>query len=266
MLRSLRPPVRGLIVDMDGVLWKDSTSIGDLPSIFGEVAARGLKLTLATNNATMTVADNLRKLGTFGVTLEPWQIVTSSEAIAHALCERFPDRGSVYVVGEAGAIAALQESGFRVITDPDDRSPVVAVVGGIDRAFTYQKLSRATIHIRGGALYYGTNPDLTFPTPEGLVPGAGAILAALTAASGTTPIVVGKPAPFLFELAAERLQLSREELLVVGDRLETDIDGGKAWGARTALVLSGVSTRAQLGGRPVQPDLLADDLTQLLCS
>lgn len=266
MLDSLRPPVLGLIVDMDGVIWKDSISIGNLPSVFAQVTARGLKITLATNNAMLTVADNLRKLTGFGVRLEPWQIVTSSEAIAHALSERFPERGAVFVVGEEGAIAALTQAGFRVITDPDDHSPVVAVVGGIDRGFNYQKLSRATLHIREGALFYGTNPDVTFPTPEGLVPGAGAILAALSAASGRTPLVVGKPAPFLFELASERLKLSVDNVLVVGDRLETDIDGGHAWGARTALVLSGVSTRAQLQDRPIQPDLVADDLTHLLCS
>ncbi len=264
MLASIQPPVLGLIVDMDGVLWKDSTSIGDLPGIFGAVTSLGLKIALATNNATMTVADNLNKLAGFGVRLDPWQVVTSSDAIANALCDRYPARGAVFAVAEAGAIAALSEAGFRVIVDPDDASPVVAVVAGIDRGLTYKKLNRATMHIRTGAAFYGTNPDPTFPTPEGLVPGAGAVLAALTAASGTTPIVVGKPAPFLFQLAAQRMHLARAQVLVVGDRLETDVDGGHAWGARTALVLSGVSTRSQLQGRSVQPDFVADDLAQLL--
>ncbi len=265
MLDRLRPPVLGLIVDMDGVLWKQSAPIGDLSALCGMVKSRGLKITLATNNATMTVADNLNKLRGFGVDLDAWQIVTSADATASALCDRFPSRGAVFVLAEDGAIAALRKAGFDVIIDPDDSRAVVAVVAGIDRSLTYQKLSRATLHVRGGAAYYGTNPDLTFPTPDGLIPGAGAILAALTAAAGVNPIVVGKPAPFLFQLAADRMHLSRGQVLVVGDRLETDIDGGHSWGARTGLVLSGVSTRAQLAGRSVQPDLVADDLTQLLC-
>ncbi len=265
MLDSLRPPIHGLIVDMDGVLWKESTPLGDLPVIFREVAARGLKITLATNNATMTVEENLAKLRGFGVELEPWQIVTSSQAVARALCARFPERGAVFVVGEEGVMAALRQEGFSVSGQADDVSPVIAVVAGIDRGLTYEKLRLATTFIRGGAAYYGTNPDTTFPTPEGLVPGAGSILAALNSASGRTPIVVGKPAPFLFQLAAERMQLDREVLLVVGDRLETDIDGGRAWGARTALVLSGVSTREQLAGHNPQPDLVATDLRQLVC-
>lgn len=264
MLETLRPPVEGLIVDMDGVLWKDAAPIGNLARVFGRVSAQGLKVTLATNNATLTVEDNLAKLRGFGVQLEPWQIVTSAHGVVKALCDRFPQVGPVFVLGEAGLMTALAAQGFHVIDDPNDRTAVIAVVGGFDRGLTYQKLNRATAHIRAGAAFYGTNPDTTFPTPDGLAPGAGAILAALGAASGVTPIVIGKPAPFLFQLAADRMKLSKEQVLVIGDRLETDIDGGSAWGARTALVLSGVSSREQLKGRKPQPDLVAADLAELL--
>ncbi len=264
MLDNLEPPIRGLIVDMDGVLWKDTTPIGDLKVVFAAIAARGLKICLATNNATLTVEDNLAKLRSMGARLESWQIVTSSAGVARELCDRFPGRGVVYVIGEEGVLAALRAEGFRIVSSPIDDTPVVAVVAGLDRDLTYQKLQRATSLIRRGAVYYGTNPDPTFPTAEGLIPGAGAILAALTAASGTSPIVVGKPAPFLFQLAAERMQLTKDQVLVVGDRLETDVDGGKAWGARAALVLSGVSSRQQLEGRRVQPDLVAPDLAHLV--
>ena len=262
---SLQPPIRGLIVDMDGVLWKDSVPIGDLPTVFHAVESRGLKIVLATNNATMTVAENLTKLSGFGVKLEPWQIVTSAEAVARALSLRFPDRGAVFVVGEDGVRSALTAQGFRVVGDLIDDPTVVAVVAGLDRGLTFQKLRQATSYIRSGAAFYGTNPDTTFPTPGGLIPGAGAILSALAAASETAPIVVGKPAPYLFELALERMQLLKDQVLVVGDRLETDVDGGEAWGVRTALVLSGVSKREQLLGRQRQPDLVAADLTELVC-
>ena len=266
MIDTLHPPIQGLIVDMDGVLWKDSTPIGDLPAIFRTIKSRELNVVLATNNATLTVADNLGKLRQFGVDLEPWQVVTSSDAVARSLCDRFPGRGGVFVLGEEGVMAALRDQGFTVINDSVGDSPVIAVVAGLDRGLTFEKLRRATSHIRGGAAFYGTNPDATFPTPGGLIPGAGSILAALAAASEISPIVVGKPAPFLFQLAAERMRLTKEQILVVGDRLETDVDGGSAWGARSALVLSGVSRRDELPDRRPQPDLVAADLTELLCS
>ncbi len=258
------PPVRGLVLDMDGVLWKDTSPLGDLSGIFNRIRVLGLGVVLATNNATMTVAEYLDKLHSFHVTLEPWQIVTSSEATAQTLARKFPQKGEIYVVGENGVAAALCEKGFTAITDPEDERPVIAVVAGIDRTLTYAKLRRAAFHIRAGAAFYGTNPDATFPTPVGLVPGAGAVLAAIETATGTTPIVIGKPSPYMFELSAERLKLRADEILVVGDRLETDVAGGQALGTRTALVLSGVSTREQANSWRPRPDLIADDLAKLV--
>jgi phosphoglycolate/pyridoxal phosphate phosphatase family enzyme len=264
MLDRLTPPVRGLILDMDGVLWRDAEPIGDLPAIFSRIHARGLDVVLATNNATQTVAGYLDKLRGYGVMLEPRQIVTSSDATAHLLAETFPHGGAVYVVGENGILSALRERGFEVISDPEDESPVVAVVSGIDRTLSYQKLRRATLHIRAGRPFYGTNPDKTFPTPLGLVPGAGAILAALEAATGIQPIVVGKPAPYMLELAAQRMALTRDDVLVIGDRLETDVAGGQSMGARTALVLSGVSTAAEAELWSPGPVSIARDLAELV--
>ncbi len=263
-LSELTPPVRGLILDMDGVLWKDASAIGDLAVTFAHIRAAGLKVVLATNNATRTVDEYVEKLASSGVNLEPWQIVTSAHAVAAAMLKAFPDKGAVYVVGENGILAALCEAGFATITDPEDATPVVAVVAGMDRGLTYDKLRRAMWHIRAGARFYGTNPDVTFPTPAGLVPGAGAVLAAVKAASGADPIVVGKPAPFMFELGVERMRLSMSDVLAVGDRLETDIAGGQAVGARTGLVLSGVSTAEQAERWLPKPDIIARDLAALV--
>lgn len=264
MLDHFTPSVRGLILDMDGVLWKDNTPIGDLNSTFNCIRASGLQVTLATNNATRTVQEYVEKLHGFGVRLEPLQIVTSAEATAHVLVDAFPDRGFVYVIGENGICSALREQGFEPIQDPDDASRPVAVVVGLDRTVTYPKLRRATLHVRAGVPLYGTNPDKTFPTPEGLVPGAGSVLAAVVAATDGQPIVVGKPAPFMLELAAERMGLGSGEVLIVGDRLETDIAGGQSMGARTALVLSGVNTRQDGEAWNPRPDLIAVDLAELV--
>ena len=264
MLDKLSPPVRGLILDMDGVLWKDDMPIGDLHAIFERIRSRGLKVTLATNNATKTVDEYLEKLLGFGVTLEPWQIINSSEATAHALANKYPQKGSIFVVGENGIISALHEKGFTPITNPDDKTHPIAVVSSWDRTLTFNKLRRATLHVRAGAPLYATNADKSFPTPEGLIPGAGSILAALETATDVKAIVIGKPSPLMLELAADRMDLSKDEVLVVGDRLETDIAGGQALKARTALVLSGVSTLKQAEAWQPNPDLIVDNLTELI--
>jgi 4-nitrophenyl phosphatase len=249
---------------MDGVLWKDDDPIGNLPGIFQRIQRRDLQVVLATNNATKTVDEYLGKLLSFGVMLEPWQIVTSSEATAHILAKRFPLSGPVFVVGENGIVSALHQKGFTPITDPDDETWPVAVVSSFDRQVTFQKLRRATLHIRAGVPFYGTNGDRTFPTPAGLVPGAGSILAALEAATDVKPVVIGKPSAFMLEISAERMMLTKDEILVVGDRLETDIAGGQFMGTHTALVLSGVTTLDQANTWTPRPDLIAKDLSSLL--
>ena len=280
MLDKLSPLVHGLISDMDGVLWKDDVPIGDLHAIFDRIHARGLKVTLATNNASKTVNEYLEKLHSFGVTLEPWQIVTSSEATAHVLANKFGPNplfspslkgrgdeeglGYVFVIGENGIVSALRGKGFTPITDPNDETCPIAVVSSFDRQLTFQKLRRATLHVRAGVPLYATNADRSFPTPDGLIPGAGSILAALETATDVKAIVIGKPSPFMMEIAMERMGLSKDEVLVVGDKLETDIAGGQAVKARTALVLSGVTTPQQADEWKPKPDLIAKDLGELI--
>jgi 4-nitrophenyl phosphatase len=264
MLEDLAPAVRGLILDMDGVLWREPEPIGDLAAIFSRIASQGLNFVAATNNATKTGVQYLERLRGFGVTLEPWQILTSSDAAADMLTRALPGGSAVFVVGEYGVTEALRGQGFAVITNPEDVRQVAAVVGGIDRALTYRKLLRAAAHVRAGAPFYGTNADATFPTSAGLAPGAGSILAAIATAAESQPVVIGKPSRFMFEVAADRMKLTSTEILVVGDRLETDIAGGRTFGARTALVLSGVSTRAQATAWRPKPDLIAENLGQLV--
>jgi 4-nitrophenyl phosphatase len=158
----------------------------------------------------------------------------------------------------------LRAKGFAPITDPDDETRPVTVVSSFDRQLTFQKLRRATLHGRSGVPLYATNADRSFPTPEGLIPGAGAILAALETATDVKATVIGKPSPFMLELAAGRMGLTKDEVLVVGDRLETDIAGGQAMQARTALVLSGVTACQQAEAWKPKPDLIANDLDELI--
>jgi HAD superfamily hydrolase (TIGR01450 family) len=260
---ALPPTALGLILDMDGVLWRDADPIGDLRAIFARITERGWRVALCTNNSTRTPGQYLEKLHGFGVELEPWQIITSSDALSHALSRRFPQGGRVFVLGEEGLTQALRDQHFEPVSDGDSAG-AVAVAMGMDRGITFAKLRAATLLIRSGVPFYATNPDRTFPTPEGLIPGAGALIAALSTASDVVPIIVGKPQPAMLELALERLDTPRALTFVVGDRLETDIAAGQAVGCPVVLVLSGVSTRAQAEAWRPPLDLIATDLTELV--
>lgn len=252
-------PIQAAIIDMDGVLWRDMQPIGDLPAIFHSISRRGWQVTLATNNATKNVDQYIHKLAGFGVHLQSRQIVNSSMAVAHYLRKQFPGGGNIFVVGEDALIQVLSESGFT--HNPEN---ALAVVASMDRQVTYNKLKQAALLIRSGVPFIGTNPDRTFPTPQGLVPGSGAILAALEAATDQEALIMGKPSPEMYLLAMERMSVKAEDVLVIGDRLETDIAGGQRLNCLTALVLSGVSSRQAAEVWQPHPNWIANDLEALL--
>ncbi|HET9910605.1 MAG TPA: HAD-IIA family hydrolase, partial [Anaerolineales bacterium] len=233
--------IKALIIDMDGVIWKSDAPIGDLAATFRRVRERGLKFVFATNNSTKTPDQYVARLKEFGVEVDLWQVVTSSQGAAHALAQKFPRGTKVFMIGEDGIQLALEERGFEVLSVEDAQQAEVVVMG-IDRGITFEKACEATLLVRRGIPFYGTNPDKTFPTPRGEIPGAGAWLSVITTATNVQPIIAGKPFPFLMDLSLERLGTAKEETLVIGDRLETDIAAGQAVGCPTALVLSGVST------------------------
>src|SRR5512139_3076079 len=236
--------IKALIIDMDGVIWKSDAPIGDLAVTFRRVRERGLKFVFATNNSTKTPDQYVARLKELGVEVELWQVVTSSLAAAHAMAQRFPRGTKVFMIGEDGIQMALEEKGFEVLS-VEDAPQAEVVVMGIDSGITFQKACEATLLVRRGIPFYATNPDKTFPTPRGEIPGAGAWISVITTATDVQPIVAGKPYPFLMELALDKLGTAKEATLVVGDRIETDIAGGQAVGCPTALVLSGVSAAGQ---------------------
>jgi 4-nitrophenyl phosphatase len=202
-----------------------------------------------------------KKLEDFGVEVDVNQIVTSPMAVAELLLRKHPTGGPVFVVGEEGITSLMEKYGFF----HQEKNPL-AIVAGLDRHISYAKLSKATLCIRNGAEFYGTNPDKTYPTDHGLVPGAGAIIAFLETATGVTPIIAGKPYPYLLEVALAQMQSSPDETLVIGDRLETDIAGGKNVNCRTALVLSGVCSQEELSQSNIYPDMIAIDLAEIIDS
>jgi 4-nitrophenyl phosphatase len=255
--------IKSLILDMDGVLWKGDKPIGDLPAIFNRIQTKEIKVAFATNNGTRTPKQYVERLAGFGIHAESRQVVTSSLGVAHLLSQSFPEGGKVFAIGETGLIEALREKGFEAL-QVDNAEKAKAVVMGVDRDINYAKMSEAALLIQRGTPFFATNPDKTFPTPRGEIPGAGAWLSVLVTSTGVIPIYAGKPAPYLIELARERLGTGKEETLVVGDRLETDISGGQKAGCPVALVLSGISTLEQCKAWTPAVDLVADDLSSLI--
>lgn len=260
--------IQAVIADMDGVLWRGSEVLPGVVAFFDYLKAQGIPFVFATNNSSRTVAYYLEKLAGVGVPVQAEQIISSAVATADYLAVRYPPQTSAYVVGEVGLIEGLRESGFRLINHKTDEADEIEqpqlVVAGLDRAFSYDKLNHAAHYIRNGAVFIGSNSDATFPMPNSFAPGAGSILAAIETASGVKPFVIGKPATPMFEIALARLGYPAEQTLMIGDRLETDINGAAALGLKTALVLSGVATVADISQNEFKPDGIYDDLAHLL--
>jgi 4-nitrophenyl phosphatase len=251
--------IKGLILDMDGVLWRGDQPIGHLPSLFEQIQRLGWKTVLVTNNASRSVDFYLQKLRSFGVDLEPWQIISSADALVYYLAKTLPQNATLYVIGEEALVNLLASQGFII-----GEGNAQAVIISLDRELTYEKLRRANRLVRAGATLIATNFDPTIPTPEGLDPGAGAILVAVEAAAGVQAVIAGKPNPQAYRMAMERLGTSPEQTLVIGDRPETDIAGAQSLGCRTALVLSGVTSEEAARGWSPAPDLVARDLDAVL--
>jgi 4-nitrophenyl phosphatase len=249
--------IRAVISDMDGVLWRGGTLLPGVAEFFGGLRQRHIPFVLATNNATATFADVDRRLSGLGLGLRQEEVLTSAKAAASFLRHRLPAGSAVLAVGETGLTTALSQAGFRLV---DDAASAVAVVAGLDRQVTWDKLTEASLAIRAGAMFLATNLDPTFPSERGLVPGAGALIALLETATGCQPTVIGKPEPHLFLEALEFLKRPAVETLVLGDRIETDIVGGQRAGMPTALVLTGVTTGELLAASPHQPDWVFEDL------
>jgi len=252
--------IKGVICDMDGVLWRGDTPLPGLHDFFALLEARNLPYVLATNNASKTPEQYVEKLARMGIVTSTEHVLNSATAAADYLATQAAPGTPVYAIGGPGVREALRSHGF-VLTD-GERADYVFV--GWDRDLTWQKLATATLLIRGGAGFIATNPDRTFPMEEGLVPGNGAQVAALVTATDVTPVTAGKPGPLLYERALARMGTSPEATLVIGDRLDTDILGGLRLGMPTALVLSGIVQADELPASPIHPDVVFDDLAALV--
>lgn len=242
---------------MDGVLWRGDQLLPGASEFLLHLTERSIPFAFATNNATKTV-DQIAADGQMrGLSITAEQVFTSSMAALALASSHLQEGAPILIVGEDGLSQPMKDAGFKLLPSADGAQ---AVIVGLDRELTWDKLSEAAYAIQRGAVFIGTNGDLSLPTERGFAPGNGAILQALEVTTGISPIIVGKPEPMIFLEALRMIPADPENVLVVGDRLETDILGGIQAGMLTALVLTGATSSIDLEQSPVQPDFLFPDL------
>lgn len=229
-----------VLCDLDGVVYRGSKPVSGAPEALERLLDSGVQLFFITNNSTRTPEATAAKITDLtGVDIGGDQVLTSSQAAVTMLDE---SDGPVLVVGEIGLSDVVDGAGHRVTTDPMEARSVVV---GLTRSLTYETIAGAMQAIRNGARFIATNDDTTFPTEDGLAPGCGAIVAAIAAATDTSPEVAGKPNPAMRDLIRSKVE---GEAWIIGDRLDTDIalaHGEDGW--RSVLVLTGISSREGAG-------------------
>jgi HAD superfamily hydrolase (TIGR01457 family) len=248
-----------LMFDLDGVLYRGSEPVPGALETMHALRAAGANVVFLTNNSSRTPEQVSAKLGGMGMKSSPAEVVTSATATADLLAVR--GGGTAFVMGGDGVVGALMDAGLRVVDGEPEEVDLVVV--GIDDDLTYARLRTACVLVHRGASFVATNADPTFPGPRGeLWPGAGALVAAITTATGVEAEVVGKPHAPLFRAALRRA--GGRSPLVIGDRLDTDIAGAAALGWDSLLVLSGVSTEEEMTASTYRPTYVAPDVRALL--
>ena len=260
--RALAAGFRGVVFDLDGVVYLGDEAIAAAPAALDQVRGLGVKVAFVTNNSYRPPDLVAEKLNRLGIKAVEGEVLTSAQAAVRLLGgRRGLDGRKVMVLGGPGLRQALEAAGARVVDGSAWREAEVVAVG-FDPELTYARVRDATLAIRSGARFVGSNPDTTLPTPEGIWPGAGATLALLQASTGVRPEVAGKPERALLEEAAAAI--GPGPYLMVGDRADTDLDGAHRLGWSTALVLSGVTRLVDLPDLATPPDHLLADVGGLL--
>jgi 4-nitrophenyl phosphatase len=254
--------IRHVIMDMDGVVYRGDVPVPGAIETMNALHQQGVKVAFLTNNASRHRVELAATLQRMGLPCTVEQMWGSAYTTARYLVAQAPD-AKIFAVGMPGMIREFEEAGLTVSHNYEEATHVVV---GLDRDFTYEKLTCAHRAICNGAAFIATNLDVTFPdSPSTTVPGAGALVAALQASTGVAPKVMGKPEPTGMALIAEAWGVGPESIVAVGDRLDTDIAAAKAFGCVAALVLTGIATRADAAAAMGlhKPDVILQDLTEL---
>ncbi len=250
------------LLDLDGVVYIGGSPIPGAPEALHNAKRNGMRLAYVTNNASRTPAAVAALLKTMNVPAQAEDVVTSAQAAARLLADKLPPKAKVLVIGSTALRLAVRERGLTPVSTAADEPS--AVVQGYGPGIGYSSLAEGGLAVRKGALFVGTNADSTLPGPRGIQPGNGSLLQVIAHATGTAPIVAGKPEPPLHRESV--IRTGAKTPLVVGDRLDTDIEAACRAGADSLLVLTGVSHPADVVLAPPhqRPTYIAENLSALL--
>ncbi len=253
------------LLDLDGVLWRGKYVISDAIEAVKTLISIGKNVIFLTNNSTKDRKEYALRLSSLGINISIKHIITSAFATA-SFMKNYLRLRDAYVIGELGLKRELENQGIKVFSEEEcaTMSFVSSIVVGLDRELTYRKLAIALKALLKGATFIATNEDSTLPTEEGLVPGAGSIVAAISYALGRRPeYVVGKPNKWIFEIALKEFSIHPSEAIVVGDRLDTDIRGAVNMGIDSILVLTGVARLSDIENSRIKPSYVLKSLKEL---
>ena len=257
-------PDKAIFFDLDGVLYRGTSGLPHAKEAVDLARIRGIRLSFITNNSTRTPERLMDRLAKYDIIAHKDEVMSSALATAEYIKVNHGEGGNAYVIGREGIWVALESIDVKTIP-LEDETKCDYVVIGMSPDFNYQQLARAQFEIlENGAKFIGTNGDLTFPWNDGIIrPGAGTIVAAVRACTSVEPIIIGKPQLHMIEQVAATYGIQPENILVVGDRLDTDIVQGNRFGAHTLLVLTGISTRKEADAAidDRKPDFVIDDMS-----
>ncbi len=248
---------KAFICDMDGVIYHGNRLLEGVPEFIEWLQKNDKEYLFLTNSSERSPLELQQKLGRLGLKIDKKHFYTSALATAMFLQRQIPD-GSAYVIGEAGLINAIYEVGYTM----NDVNPDYVVVGEA-RTYNLETLTHAVNLIEGGARLIGTNPDLTGPIEKGIMPATGALISPIALATGVTPYFVGKPNPLMMRNALKILACKREDAVIIGDRMDTDILSGLEAEIDTVLVLSGVSKPSTVKTFAYRPSIILEGVKDI---
>ncbi|HSW00165.1 MAG TPA: HAD-IIA family hydrolase [Sedimentisphaerales bacterium] len=248
---------RGFICDMDGVIYHGSRLLEGSKGFVDWLKSEGKQFLFLTNNSARSPRELHQKLQHMGIEVGEEHFITSGMATAHFIASQYPG-GRVFAIGDSGLYQALYEAGLSI----DESRPDYVVVGET-RSYSYEKIETAILLVLAGAKLIGTNPDLTGPTERGIGPACRALIAPIEMATGRQAYFIGKPNPLIMRHAREMLGCERNETVIIGDRMDTDIIAGIESGIDTVLVLSGITKETDLDRYPYKPHYILKDVSEI---
>lgn len=248
------------LLDMDGTIYNENSIFEGTLDFLSQIEKNGGRYIFITNNSSKSVKDYVEKVNRMGITADASHFYTSSQATAFYLQENYPGQ-TVFCMGTRSLVAELEQNGIRVVTKPEDSASIVLI--GFDTENTSEKVRDTCIMLGRDVAYLATNPDLVCPVSFGYIPDCGSMSIMLKNATGKTPFFIGKPEPIMIDCVLKKLGISKEDTVIVGDRIYTDIACGVNAGVDTICVLSGEATLADLEKSDTKPTWIFDSVREV---